>query len=59
LLRRIYNIGFGKKEEYRKNVTLLTEEGDVNIEILKEYFETTKRFVKLLEDYCKGNITIK
>ncbi|MBI2671566.1 hypothetical protein HYX16_01395 [Candidatus Woesearchaeota archaeon] len=59
LLRRIYNTGFGKKEEYRKNVTLLTEEGDVNIEVLKEYFETTKRFVKFLEDYCKGIVTYK
>ena len=54
LLRRIYNSKFDKKEEYRKNVTLLTEEGDVNIETLKEYFTNTKRFVRSMQEFCKG-----
>ncbi len=54
LLRRLYNSKFDKKEEYRKNVTLLTQEGDVNIETLKEYFTKTKRFVRSMADFCKG-----
>ena len=54
MLRRIYNSKFDCKEEYRKNVTLLTEEGDVNIETLKEFFTKAKRFVRSLQDFCKG-----
>src|SRR3989344_6124129 len=55
LLRRVFNAEFDSKEEYRKRVTLLTEEGDVDIETLKEYNERTKKFVKLMEEFCKGN----
>lgn len=54
MLRRIYNAKFDKKEEYRKNVTLLTEEGDVNIDLLKDFFSRAKNFVKMMEDYCNG-----
>ena len=54
MLRRIYNSKFDKKEEYRKNVTLLTEEGDVNIDTLKDFFTMAKKFVRLMTDYCKG-----
>lgn len=54
LLRKIYNTKFDHKEEYRKNVTLLTEEGDVNIETLKEYYTKAKRFVKTMQDICQG-----
>lgn len=55
MLRRIYNAKFDGKEEYRKRVTLMTEEGDVNIDTLKEYHQRTKKFVKLMEEFCKGN----
>ncbi|MEK6936688.1 MAG: hypothetical protein AABW58_01300 [Nanoarchaeota archaeon] len=55
LLRRVYNAKFDSKEEYRKRVTLMTEEGDVNIDTLKEYFQKSKNFVKLIEEFCKGN----
>ena len=58
LLRRIYNSKFDKKEEYRKNVTLLTIEGDVNIEALKEYFTKTKRFVRTMQDFCNGRAVL-
>ena len=57
LLRRLYNAKFSSKEEYRKNVTLMTEEGDVNIETLKEFYLKTKRFVRSMEDFCKGKTT--
>ena len=55
MLRRIYNAKFNSKEEYRKRVTLMTEEGDVNIDTLKEYFQKARKFVKLSEEFCKGN----
>ena len=55
MLRRISNAKFDSKEEYRKRVTLMTEEGDVNIDTLKEYFQKAKKFVKSIEEFCKGN----
>ena len=58
MLRRIYNAKFDSKEEYRKRVTLMTEEGDVNIDTLKEYHNKTKKFVKLIEEFCRGNKNI-
>lgn len=54
MLRMIYNSKFDKKEEYRKNVTLLTAEGDVNIDSLKDFFTRAKRFVRTMQDICKG-----
>lgn len=54
MLRRIYNSKHESREEYRKNVTLVSDEGNVNIEILKEFFNKTKRFVKFIEECCKG-----
>jgi len=55
MLRRIYNAKFDSREEYRKRVTLMTEEGDVNIDTLKEYYQRAKKFVKSMEEFCKGN----
>ncbi len=55
MLRRIYNAKFDSREEYRKRVTLMTEEGDVNIDTLKEYHQKAKKFVKSMEELCKGN----
>ncbi|MBS3171547.1 hypothetical protein J4449_02970 [Candidatus Woesearchaeota archaeon] len=54
MLRRIYNAKFDSREEYRKRVTLMTEEGDVNIDTLKEYYQRAKKFVKSMEEFCKG-----
>ncbi len=49
MLRRIKNSDYKKKEEYRKNVALVTEKDEINIEKLKEYAEITKEYVQLLQ----------
>jgi len=53
-LRDINKAPFQAKEEYRKNVTLITTVQEVNIEVLKEYFEHTKKFVKEVEEFVRG-----
>lgn len=47
-LRKIYNSPYKKKEEYRKNVTLITKMGDINIETLKTYSQNTKNYLNYL-----------
>jgi len=48
MLKRIDKSKFSGREEYRKNVTLIAGKKEVNFEMIKEYFERTKEFVKLL-----------
>ncbi|MAG77965.1 hypothetical protein CL616_01220 [archaeon] len=48
LLKKIYNADYRAKEEYRKNVTLVTREKEVNIEMLKNYYELTQDYVEHL-----------
>lgn len=50
LLRRLDKADYKAKEEYRKHVTLLTSEGDVSIEVIKNYYEQTKEYVAILEE---------
>lgn len=45
MLRQIDQASFTRKEEYRKNVALITRFGEVNIVVLTEYFNRTKEFV--------------
>lgn len=47
-LRKIYNSPYKKKEEYRKNVTLITKKEEINIETLKDYSEITKKYLNYL-----------
>lgn len=47
LLRRIDKSRFDVREEFRKNVALVTEGEVVNIERLKEFLHKTKEFVEL------------
>ena len=49
LLRKIDKAKFTGKEEYRKNVRLVVGKREINVDVLKEYFEKTKEFVKLFE----------
>lgn len=54
MLCRINRANYSKKEEFRKNVTLIVilENGEVinvNIEMLYSYFEKTKEFVSFIE----------
>ncbi|MFH1331882.1 MAG: hypothetical protein ABIH63_01210 [archaeon] len=50
LLRRIDKSRFDVREEFRKNVALVTEGEVVNIERLKEFLHKTKEFVELYSE---------
>lgn len=52
-LKKICNAEQRAKEEYRKNVTLVTKEQEVNIPKLKEYVEKTKEYVQYLDGLTK------
>jgi hypothetical protein len=48
-LKAVLNDDYRAKEEYRKNVTLVTKEREVNIPILKEYVNDVKAFVEHID----------
>ena len=48
MLKKIINADHRKREEYRKNVTLVTPDKEVNIEKLKEYSKITTDYVHYL-----------
>ena len=54
MLKEIDKSDFDKKEEYRKNVALIIKQGkkslDINIEVLKSYFEKTIDFVNRIDE---------
>lgn len=50
-LRQIDQASYEKKEEYRKNVALITRFGEVNIAMLVKYFERTKEFVVMVNEF--------
>lgn len=50
-LRQVDQASFSRKEEYRKNVSLVTRFGEINIAILQKYFDRTKDFVVLVEGF--------
>ena len=52
-LRQTYNAEYKAKEEYRKNVALVTKEKEVNIPMLREYQEKTKAFIEYLEQVTR------
>ena len=53
LLKKIDRANFYRREEFRKHVALIVEEGDeviqVDIETLEEYFVKTKQFIEYIE----------
>ncbi len=52
-LRRILASEYKAREEYRKNVTLITEKENVDVEKLKLYAEKTKTFINYLKSLMK------
>ena len=58
LLRKIDKLPYTKKEEYRKHVTLTAYENEekieVDIPVLTSYYNGTKDFVILIENWIKG-----
>lgn len=57
-LRKILRADFSKREEYRRHVTMISTVGDeiieVSIDTLKEDYETTKNFIKLVRTVIYG-----
>jgi len=53
LLKEIDAAPFKRKDEFRKNVTLITDIMNVNIEKVKGFFERTILFVKGIETIVK------
>jgi|SRR3989344_535800 len=53
LLKELDAVPFKRKEEYRKNVALVTDIMDVNFEKLRGFFERTILFVKTVEEMTK------
>ena len=49
-LKKIVHSEYKKKEEYRKNVALVTPEVEVNIDTLKEYVIIMKKYINYLQD---------
>jgi len=50
-LKKIDRADYTAKEEYRKNVTLLTGVENVNVERLYEFYQKTKEFVHFIQDF--------
>ncbi len=55
LLRHIDKAEYSSKEEYRKNVALITKDFNVDITMLTLYFEKTKDFAKFANKYVNEN----
>ena len=54
LLRKLDKAPFKAREEYRKNVTLITPDFDVKIVFLIMLFKKTKEFVKFAYEFSGG-----
>lgn len=57
-LRKILNAEYTKKEEYRRHVTMIVnvngETINVDIDLLKEYYEKSKQFVDFVKVMVEG-----
>ena len=58
LLKKIFSSDFIRREEYRKNVTLISQLGpnenlEVTVPVLTEYFKKTKEFIDVLEEFIE------
>lgn len=52
-LRKISQSEYKKKEEYRKNVALVTNDVEIDIDTLKEYAEKTKKYIYYLKEQVR------
>lgn len=52
-LKRISVSEYKKKEEFRKNVALVTPEAEVNIDALKDYISRMKNYINYLRSLSK------
>ncbi len=57
LLKRVDKTeNYEKKEEYRKNVTLITKFIEIDIPTIHEFYEKTIAFVMFIEAYIGGEV---
>ncbi len=49
-LKKMYIGEYKKKEEFRKNVALVTKDDEVNIEALKDYVSRMKKYINYLQE---------
>ena len=59
LLRKIIRSRYAKREEYRRHVTMIStlddgEVKEIDIDILREYYEKGKSFLKFIENMVLG-----
>jgi len=58
LLRKIMRGEYTRREEYRRHVTMISEvenkKIEINIDILHEYYNKTKKFLKTVEKVIKN-----
>ena len=52
-MRNLANCEYKKKEEYRKNVAMVTKDDEITIDKLKELAEKTKKHIYYLKDLMK------
>lgn len=52
-LRNLDKAHFTKKEEYRKHVTMITKQVEVDIPLLENYYNRTKEFVDFVRTYIE------
>ncbi|MBS3098365.1 hypothetical protein J4209_06240 [Candidatus Woesearchaeota archaeon] len=57
-LRKVIRARYTKREEYRRHVTMIatteSEEVEIDIDRLREYYEKTKNFFKFCENLIEG-----
>ncbi|MDP3918856.1 MAG: hypothetical protein Q8Q35_03075 [Nanoarchaeota archaeon] len=53
MLKNTFHADYRPREEYRKNVTMVTKDKEVNITMLKEYAEYVKDFVSYVDGLKK------
>ena len=53
MLKQTFNSEYRAKEEYRKNVTLVTKDKEINIPMLKEYVQIVNKYVDYLDSLKK------
>ena len=57
-MKKVVNSDFGRREEYRKHVTMLCHiepdnTTEIDVPLVMEYFEKTKNFVNTVEEFIK------
>jgi len=54
-IKKILHSDYRKKEEYRKNVALVTRDEEININTLESYVDKIEQFLKHMESLVEGD----